>query len=1237
MSDLGPPPRDDSRDPFDDSGLDSFIGRVADEFLELQEKGRTPSLEEFISRYPEHAEVLRDLLPMLGAFPEGAADDDADPFKGLKVPKRLGDYHLVRELGRGGMGIVYEAIQLSLRRRVALKTLSAPIETSEAHRQRFESEARAAAMLDHPNIVPVFANGEQDQQLYFAMQLIEGNSLAALASQERRSIDANDQANSLASSWWKSIDTTDRYRSIASLGKQIAEALHHAHERGVIHRDVKPSNIMVDTKGHPWITDFGLALVRDEATITKTGELVGTLRYMSPEQVVDSRLISHRTDIYSLGATLYELLASRSVIDGDNPKSVLHRILEHEPPPLRTLDPTLPVDLQTIVTKAIQKEAHERYETAADLAADLGRFLNHLPIQAKPLVPIDYVFKWARRNRRVVTTAASLLVTLLVVSVVSLIAVSTAYRREHDARTKLETANLENRRQLSRMYVERSKLGETDDVMSALPWLAAALKLDEGDPQRERMSRIRMGMALRACPKLEQLWKLPERPSRVLLAPNASTALVLYQSGGAELWNTRTARRAAQRQHSDSRFTAAAYTLDGNMIVTGDDRGVVHLRQSSAFSTHTHTFSHSDAITRILCHPKGRLVATASRDASCMLWDMSSKGQHLGPFQHDSEITDISFDPDGSHMLTVSNDKTARVWNINNGTPTTHPLLHSSAVISGLINASATQIVTSTSDCGVRIWNIDSESVVFTDSQLDSPIICFAWSSQGRFIAGVDTQSQMHVWDLHSGMTRSTYNNHSPYTSSHNNNTTLLLCHPSNTILSCSRQVSLRHLPSGNAAISPISRVLDSHAVCSNGILHIVTIDPTLTTRYWSTHVPFPNQQLFPSRKVTASCPIGRTNRQIIALDDNSVHDVDLVRCSTICSFPRSADLTDIRVSTDNSTVALVHGQRNVTVYNIARPTPHIARLQSNEPVVDLQLSNDTIALLGKSGSVEVWSYSGHAPKRSRTLSHPSSTSFLRFNHSGDTLLLGSPRDAVLVDLSTGLQQQVTDRPILQRIPNSVVQGDPGTLLGAKGFESVHFDTLPGLTIRTASAEWTKVLATQGNGSKMITASNDGAVRLYDGRSSVRVAARHPEGARITSATFSQDGSLVASIFSDGYLSINSVYTGERISPSIGDRSPCKCFAFSNDNTQLTLLLKDAHITTRDLSADSRNGSRLLALSASMTGKRVGQKGTLEPVTSGTLRTLRRGSVGADENDQRRQERPTGMFPQEDSNDPKSE
>jgi serine/threonine protein kinase/WD40 repeat protein len=426
------------------------VEQLAEEFLDRYRRGERPSLSEYTLRYPELADDVRRLFPALVLMEElggtvGQGFERSIP-GGLT---RLGEYRILREVGRGGMGLVFKAVQEPLGRQVALKVLP-PALCRDKYLERFRREAKAAARLHHTNIVPVFGVGADAGMHFYVMQFIDGRGLDRVVHEVRRlragtpgqstelppgERDVSSLALSLLSGHF-SPDTLRAapdgladtvvlaagpptipalgdlyYQAVARLGLQAAEAFHYAHTQGVLHRDVKPSNLLLDAGGTVWVTDFGLAKADDFDDLTDSGDLVGTVRYMAPEQLQGR--CDARSDVYGLGVTLFELLALRPAFDSPGRLRLMDQVAREAAPPLRQLAPQVPHDLETVVSKAMAREAADRYASARELADDLGRFLSDRPVQARRITAAERVGRWCRRHPGVAALSATVVVLLV--------------------------------------------------------------------------------------------------------------------------------------------------------------------------------------------------------------------------------------------------------------------------------------------------------------------------------------------------------------------------------------------------------------------------------------------------------------------------------------------------------------------------------------------------------------------------------------------------------------------------------------------------------------------------------------------------------------------------------------------------------------------------------------------------------------------------------------------------------
>lgn len=390
---------------------DDPIDTLAEEFAGRWREGERPSVEEYVDRYPQWAEEIRAVLPGVVLLEqlkprqaERTTPKASEPGP-TKPPERVGEYRILREIGRGGMGVVYEAEQEPLGRRVAIKVLPRQLLANEKLRARFRRESQAASRLHHTNIVPVFGAGETDDFCFYVMQRIVGQGL----DQVIRSMAEN-----------KDNPPRKLGHTAAQIGIQVAEALAYAHTQGVLHRDIKPSNLILDGGGAVWVTDFGVAKLVEEANLTQSGELVGTLKYMPPEQF--SGQSDTRGDVYSLGVTLYELLTLRPAFPDTTPQHLIQLITQDAPPRPRKWNPDIPRDLETIVLKASARDPGQRYQKPGELADDLRRFLDDRPILARRAGPAEQTWRWCRRNPALAFTTAVAFLLMVAVTLISVVA-----------------------------------------------------------------------------------------------------------------------------------------------------------------------------------------------------------------------------------------------------------------------------------------------------------------------------------------------------------------------------------------------------------------------------------------------------------------------------------------------------------------------------------------------------------------------------------------------------------------------------------------------------------------------------------------------------------------------------------------------------------------------------------------------------------------------------------------------
>jgi WD40 repeat protein len=671
-----------------------FNALIAD-YLDREAAGAAPPRAEWLREHAEFADELRLFLDeheRLGRL--------ASPLRALAMPDAggeaitvdgpardtttattvhyFGDYELLNEIARGGMGIVYRARQKSLNRLVALKMILGGQLASTTEVERFHIEARAAANLDHPNIVAIHEVGQHEGQHYFSMKLIDGDNLAQAIAADR----------------WPRRSLPGQ-RAIAQLVAQAARAVHYAHQRGILHRDLKPGNILLDSEGLPHVTDFGLAKrVGGEASLTQTGAIVGTPGYMAPEQTLGCKQLTTAADVYSLGAILYEMLTGQAPFPGTTPLDVLIQVRESEPAALRSHNSELQLDLQTICLKCLEKDPARRYNSAEALADDLERWLRGEPIQARTATTWERTVKWAKRRPALaallgvsVLSAAALLIGGLVFNAQLQVALQTVNNQQQDLNKAQAAVAQEQGEAKQANDRARELLAEATSLRLAArsevarptdPGLALLVAIESAQlaPRRGADQNNALAAALTACREVGPLLRPGDRHD---------VRMVRYLAGGRRLltiswdtvriWDAKTGRKLVEFDGPKLRITSFALSPDEKRLaltferyyecnvveISGrqDRNGFVVTDQAvrvydveSGAETHV-LRGHRDRVVSASFDPQGKRIVTGSRDGTALIWDLKT-GKQLQVLQgHECGVGQAQFTPDG-RVLTMS-------------------------------------------------------------------------------------------------------------------------------------------------------------------------------------------------------------------------------------------------------------------------------------------------------------------------------------------------------------------------------------------------------------------------------------------------------------------------------------------------------------------------------------------------------------------------------------------------------
>jgi serine/threonine protein kinase/WD40 repeat protein len=700
---------DDERDPLD---------RLAEEFLERYRRGERPAVAEFEARASERADQLRELISALLMFEDLRPKRD-ETVEAVVAPgpvgvpvrmKQLGDYRIIREVGRGGMGVVYEAEQISLSRRVALKVFAPGITRSSSQLQRFVREARSAAQLHHSNIVPVYGVGDQDGLYFFAMQFIDGQALDNVLKEIKRhkygtdgraysddsatreaspdtsltavtqllasgGLDTRSEreqhANLLSESSGSlpaessiaiATDSDRRYaRSVARIGAQVADALDYAHHHRTLHRDIKPSNLLLDGQGRVWVTDFGLAKAVEDDDLTRTGDLVGTLRYMAPERF--RGICDARSDIHALGLTLYELLALRPAFDAPGRDRLIYQVTNLAPPRLGFLNPATPRDLETIIHKAIDPDPAARYRTAGAMARDLRCFLEYRPIEARRVSSTERLTRWARRNPGL-ATLGTMAAALLAVTVVVIASSNLRLRREQQAALnnlkRAESAESTVVAKYLEASLARASAGRRSGMIGrrfdGLRALQEAAILDTGGTRRPDFRNE--AIACLALADLRPLARWPEVAGNERLGldfdPTGTRIARGLPGGSIEVREISNARLVSSLPGGGLDAVIVRFSRDGHFVAAKHDSGRVEFAVYDVARGRA-VLRLNDGVTASAFdfHPDGRRVAAGRRDGTITLYEMAT-GREVGQMRGGTIPHSIRFDPSGRRIAVAS-------------------------------------------------------------------------------------------------------------------------------------------------------------------------------------------------------------------------------------------------------------------------------------------------------------------------------------------------------------------------------------------------------------------------------------------------------------------------------------------------------------------------------------------------------------------------------------------------------
>jgi WD40 repeat protein len=1021
------------------------------------------------------------IAPKAGEQPTIAGSHEAKAASGsspAEVFRRFGDYEILREIARGGMGVIFLARQVSLNRPVALKMILAGQLADETDVKRFHTEAESAANLDHPGIVPIFEVGQHDGQHFFSMAFIEGNSLA------QRLADGPLPA-----------------REAADLIRQVSAAIEYAHSRGVIHRDLKPANILLERSGKPRVTDFGLAKkLEADSGLTGSGQIMGTPSYMPPEQANGRPAdVGPAADVYALGATLYALITGRPPFQAATAMDTMLLVVNDEPVPPRRLNPSIPRDLETICLTCLRKEPSKRYASAALLSDDLTRFLSGESINARPSSRLEKSVKWARRRPAI----AGLSMATLLATAVGIAGIAWQWH----------TANVQ--REIAEKNAKIAKLNEEKAEESA------RLATEKAEALRRRDYVSRVNLAYQEC-----------------LDNNVSRAIELLDGCPADLrgWEWQYVNRQC---HLDLRtfrepapaVLAVAFTPDGRRMASGtgsfvgSGAGDLVVRDLETGNEVFAARNLAGGVHAVAFSPDGHELAVGY--GQTLAFHDSASGQErfhrtTGP----NTIDSLAFSPDGKRIVTGAGGSPgyAKVWDVATGTAIGDPIPGYGGNIASVSVSPDGQQVAVGSAGRIDIWKLDTHESVRVLKTSDSIVYAVAFSPDGRFIAAGGLDRIVRLWDRATGVEIRQFVGHEGFVRG------LAFSSDGKYLATCAEDKSIRlwsvdsdrelrafhghsHYVLG-VAFSP-----DSHRIVSGSLdqtikLWFATPSPQFTMRDhtgWVTSVAFS-----PDGRQVAS---GAGNYNSV----NALKNWDPVTGEEIRSFPIGVVAIDaLTYSKDGRSLATSLWGGFVLIWDVAKGNVRLVLrggTQGAYEPANIAFSPDgrLIALGDDDGSVKIWDALSGRPVQTLK-GFTSHANGVAFSPDGKRLAAGSEDTTIRIwDTPTWKETHLLKGHTLRVA--SVAFSPDGRLVASVGGVSVRGGEAKLWDVETSElihdlrghTDTVSGVAFSPDGRRLATASDDRTIKLWDPSTGNDVFSLRGHTGGVLCVAFSPDGERIAS------------------------------------------------------------------------------------------------------------------------------
>ena len=1110
------------------------------------------------------------------------------------LPRSFGGYELLAEIARGGMGIVYKARQTRINRVVALKVIAAGQFASPDFVERFRTETEAVASLDDPHIVPIYEVGDCEGQPFFSMKFVEGGALSQRVSNRKCSLS---------------------HRQAVELLAKLARAIHHAHQRGILHRDLKPGNILLDAKGEPHLTDFGLAkLVARDRTLTRTVAMLGTPSYMSPEQARgDVKQLTTAADVYGLGAVFYELLTGQPPFAGGTTMETVRQVLEKEPVRPRALNRSVDRDLETVCLKCLEKDPARRYGSAEALAEDLERWLNREPILARRITPAERLVKWMRRNPKV----ASLTVLLHLVFAVGLAGILAMGVRLASANREKTRANLELAKNLRDFEWQRLEelvtSGKRSDALAILSDFLRRNSLDECAATRV-FSMLNGGNF--GLPKAAPL-QHGAVVNSVSVSADGQRVLTTADDGMARVWDLSSGRLLTALAHP-VKVGGAEFTADGRFLLTSCQDGSFRLWDAEASKVVLEFPRAPDSRVPPALSRDRRRVALPDTEDSVRVWDFQGRHPFGDSLRLPGRVTGVAFSRDSNVIAVASSNGSVGVWTVEDSRLVT-PLIRLSREVKRVEFSPDGGILAIAS--GLTITLLDTRTwLKLREFQADDhEILMIAFTPDGRRLLSAGYSEAVRIWDLVSGeMTGQQILPEQP--------------------LSCF-QISPDGTRLASGSRSGVVRIWDAMAgqALSRPFEHegpvtgltftpdgrsLLTCSQDGTAQAWEIQHEKPRSPILKTDQPYSSACFTRDGRHVVGTSGATALMFEVTTGEPVGRpIIHRNPIYRMKASPDGRELATAAWDGTARVWDLRTSEPQTPMLRHSRRLFGVAFSPDSrlVATASEDGTARLWDAETGNPK-SPLLRHDAEVNDVAF--SGDSRwLVTASVDGTARLWSTNEGRSEWPEPIHH---NGIVW-------------TAEFDPA-GRRIVTASADrsamvWdaqsrrplTRPLRHQRgvNGARfspdgrwVLTWSDDGMARVWDSRSGEPVSEPMRHRDRVTAAEFSPDGRKVLTGSLDGIVRLWDASTGFPLSEPFQNEGRINVVEFSPDGRSfLSFADKDALRIWSVVSPPVPVPSWFCDLVEAVGGKRLAASGETEPVGRDSLRPLRQRFAGARDTD----------------------